>query len=114
MSFYSKLNMKISSPRLKTGSYQHKTDRLTPDSSQKQTSSDPTAGATMAQFAFLATRVATVRTYLNFFRILQRTRPVKRGGHWLLHSEYEVIMSDPGARVAFNNVTRANNVHNPF
>jgi hypothetical protein len=38
------------------------TDRLTPDSRQIQTLSDSTTGATISSCAFLAIRVATVRT----------------------------------------------------
>jgi hypothetical protein len=60
-----KLNVKTSSRRLKPDScqtHQHKTDRLTPDSRQTQTPPDPTIGATIASFAFLAATVATVRT----------------------------------------------------
>jgi hypothetical protein len=52
ISLQSKLNVKASSWQLKPDSsqtYQHKTDRLTPES-------------TIALFAFLATRVSTVRT----------------------------------------------------
>jgi DsbC/DsbD-like thiol-disulfide interchange protein len=39
-----------------------KADRLTPDSRQTQTTPAPTIGATIAWFASLASRVATVRT----------------------------------------------------
>jgi hypothetical protein len=42
--------------------------RLTPDSCQKQTPPDRTIGTTLALFAFLATRVATVRTKFALFR----------------------------------------------
>jgi hypothetical protein len=61
ISLKSKSNVKTSSRRQKADScqtHQHKTDRLSPDSSQTQTPPDPT----IASFAFLATRVATVRT----------------------------------------------------
>jgi hypothetical protein len=65
-----KLNEKTSSRRLKPDSCQtrqHKTDRLTPDSRQTQTPPDPTIGSTIASFAFLPTRVATVGTSFQFF-----------------------------------------------
>jgi hypothetical protein len=56
--------MKTSSRQLKSGmqNYQHKTDPLTPDSRQMQTPPDPTIGVIIASFAFLATKVATVKT----------------------------------------------------
>jgi hypothetical protein len=67
--FY-KLNVKTSSRLLKPDScqtHQHKTDRLTPDSRQTHTPPDPIAGVTIVSFAFLVTRVATVRTWFEFF-----------------------------------------------
>jgi hypothetical protein len=57
--------MKTSSRQAKSDSCQtqrHKTDRLTPDSSQAQTPPDHIIGTTIALFAFLATRVTTART----------------------------------------------------
>jgi hypothetical protein len=65
VSLETKLNVKTSSRGLKPDScqtYQRKSDRLTPDSRQMQTPRDPAIGATIASFAFLATRVATVTT----------------------------------------------------
>jgi hypothetical protein len=52
---------------------QHKTDRLTPDFHQTQTPPDPIIDVNTASFAFLAVRVATVRTSFQFFRISQTT-----------------------------------------
>jgi hypothetical protein len=57
--------MNTSSRCLKPYSYkthQHKTQSVTPDSLQPHNPSDPTVGATVALFTFLAMRVATVRT----------------------------------------------------
>jgi hypothetical protein len=67
---FSKLNVKTFSQWLKPDpcqTHQHKTDHTTPDSCQTQTPPDPTIGTTIASFAFLATRLATVRTYFQFF-----------------------------------------------
>jgi hypothetical protein len=64
--------VKTSSRRLKPDScqtHQHKTEHLIPDSRQTQSPPDPTIGATIESFAFLATRVATVRTWFQFFSI---------------------------------------------
>lgn len=44
-------------------------NRLTSDSRQTQTPSDPTIGAILASFAFLTARVANVRTQFQFFCI---------------------------------------------
>jgi hypothetical protein len=46
--------------------HQHKTDRLFPNSRQTQTPPDPTTGAIIASFVFLASSVATVRTWFQF------------------------------------------------
>lgn len=50
-----------------------------------QTPTDTTIFATLTSFTFLATKVATLRTF-NFFLIAQpRTLRIKRDGHWLLN-----------------------------
>jgi hypothetical protein len=61
--------MKTSSRRLKPDSsqtHQHKTDRLTPDSHQKQTPPASTVVANTASFELFVSRVATVRTCFIF------------------------------------------------
>jgi hypothetical protein len=70
-----------------TETHQHKTDRLTLDSRQVQTLPDPTIGATIAAFAFLATAVDTVRTSFQSLSALheRRTHAVNSDGHWLLY-----------------------------
>jgi hypothetical protein len=46
---------------------QHRTHRLTADSCQMYTSWDPTVGTATASFAFLATRITTIRTNFQLF-----------------------------------------------
>jgi hypothetical protein len=63
ISLSSKLNVKTSLRRLipdSSQTHQHKTDRLASDSCQTQIPPDIAIGATIALFAFLATRVATI------------------------------------------------------
>jgi hypothetical protein len=66
-----------------------------PDFCKKQTLLDPTIGAIISFFAFIDTRVATVRTYFSVPSESHewRTRPDKRDGHWLLYYQISLPAS---------------------
>lgn len=80
--------MKTSSLQLQPDScekHERKTYRITVASRQRQTSPDPTVGATAVSFMCLATRAAIIRTQFFSVSYERRSRPLKRGGRGLLH-----------------------------